>query len=71
MATGGRYGLRNRQHVGSRPEASAVDAPTVEALLSVGLKPRVLSKPERRKFGALMAAYIPIRCVGGVGAVLC
>jgi hypothetical protein len=59
MAATSRYGLRARSL--SRGESAPRDDATVEALLFVGLKPKVLTKPERQAFGGQMTDYIAIR----------
>ena len=61
MAATGRYGLRAR---GNRPIVRPDGAPSddvVEALLFVGLKPKVPNKQERQLFGGQMQDYINIR----------
>jgi hypothetical protein len=62
MASTSRYGLRARErYPGQRPESAPRDDVTVEALLFVGLKPKVLTKPERQAFGGQMTDYISVR----------
>jgi len=63
-ASSSRYGLRARlRYPGQGGERSALDDGVVEALLFVGLKPKVLSKRERQAFGGQMSDYITIRWV--------
>jgi hypothetical protein len=71
MASSGRsYGLRARNRPAVRADGAPDDS-VVEALLFVGLKPKVLNKKERQAFGGQSQEYIGVRCVPLVMARRC